>query len=445
MWDKITNIAFEGNFNIYDKAYSGTTGEYWEKPEDKVIKKEICKYYLINYAGWDEDEAEIGATAYGYNTSNSAWTMEKLLEDMETCKRYRENWDSGTTSVAALWRDDNWTALFFPKLDLSNVTNAERCWHSNYNCYFYPSIDLPLATNIAGMLYYQDCQYFCGDFDFDAITTVANNRFIFVTTRLRNKITITMPNLTSLASGLLQQTILDYVPTIYAPNLAKCGYSLFLYTNFINECDVFDELGDDLNWSGCTDYRWLAYGTTGSAIFDLTKIDFTSATVLTSMFYECSSGLTINVPSEWSLPAATSFNYVFCNAPIAEIGDINAPNVWDYECAFATSALTSIGTIDCTSAMDVEGIFSGSTALSTIGGLTNLGSAYTASIAEIDKNLDLSACSALTTDSVLNIFESIATLPDGVSASIILHSDVLENLTEDEIAVATNKGWTVSQ
>lgn len=440
MFENITNLALGYNFNKYTDLYSGYTKE-WTKPTEEDIRRIICKYYLINYAGWSEPEAENGAK--GFAEHPELWSLSRMVEDMKKVKEYRENWDSGTTSVAAWWRNDNWTPLFFPKLDMANVQNAERCWHSNYNCWFYPSVDIPLATNVAGMYYYQDCQWICGDINLPSLTTAGSNRFIWYLTRLRCKITLNLPNLTSLTNGLLQSTALDYVPTVNVPKLEKCGYMMFRGANFLKDNDVIRELGPNMNWSGCTDFRWMCYQTSGTSKFDLSLIDFSSAVQLTSMFYKCSTGLTVEMPTTWNLPNATSINYTFCGANVEKIGNINSPNAVDYEAAFATPYLEEIGTVYCGKVTDFQYIFDDCTALTTIGGLTDLGMTFTTATTQENSTLDLSFSPLLSHQSVLNVINSVYTLGEGVNGYIKLHSDVYAQLTEEEIQMATNKGWTI--
>ena len=438
MFENITNLAYGYNFNKYTELYSGYTKE-WTKPTEENIRKEICKYYLINYAGWSASEAEVGARGFA---SQRQWSLQKMIDDMQKCKAYRENWNSGVTNVSAWWRNDNWTPLFFPKLDMSNVQNAERCWHSNYNCWFYPSVDLPLCTNAAGMYYYQDCQWICGDINLPSLTTVGSNRFIFYLTRLRCKITLNLPNLTSLTNGLLQSTALDYVPTVNAPKLEKCGYMMFRGVNFLKDNDVIRELGPNMNWSGCTDFRWMFYQSSGVSKVDISLIDFSSAVQLTSMLYECSSGLTIECPTTLNLPVAEAINYMFYGAPVKKIGNINSPNVWDMEGAYASPTLEQIGTVYCGKVIDFEYIFGGCTALKNIGGLTDLGATFTTATTQEKRTLTLSDSPLLTRESVLNIINSVATLSQ-TEGHIVLHSDVYEQLTDADKDLAANKGWVI--
>ena len=59
-------------------------------------------------------------------------------------------------------------------------------------------------------------------------------------------------------------------------------------------------------------------------------------------------------------------------------------------------------------------------------------------------NLTLSSCYSLSKECVLDIFNKCATLEEGESYTITLENYVYNSLTPEEIAIATNKGWTVT-
>lgn len=56
-------------------------------------------------------------------------------------------------------------------------------------------------------------------------------------------------------------------------------------------------------------------------------------------------------------------------------------------------------------------------------------------------SLNLSSCQYLSKVSVLDLFNKVATVTEG--QYIQLHTNVKNNLTEDELAIATNKGWVI--
>lgn len=74
----------------------------------------------------------------------------------------------------------------------------------------------------------------------------------------------------------------------------------------------------------------------------------------------------------------------------------------------------------------------GSNNFTVFGGLTNL---------KID--LDLSRCSNLTHDSLMNVINEAADVTSSPK-TLTLGTTNLNKLTDDEKAIATNKGWTLA-
>ena len=112
----------------------------------------------------------------------------------------------------------------------------------------------------------------------------------------------------------------------------------------------------------------------------------------------------------------------------------------------------SIPELDFSSAVGVSGLFYNATNaypyLTTLGGFKNLGKAYLTTQSSNYQNytLNLSVLTALTHDSLMNIIND---LYDIASAGVQTQTLSLGNtnrskLTAEEIAIATNKGWTVS-
>lgn len=60
----------------------------------------------------------------------------------------------------------------------------------------------------------------------------------------------------------------------------------------------------------------------------------------------------------------------------------------------------------------------------------------------MNKSIYVSTAYSLSYESLLNIINGLA---DGVSGqTLTLHKDIVNQLSDDDIAIATNKGWTVS-
>ena len=110
--------------------------------------------------------------------------------------------------------------------------------------------------------------------------------------------------------------------------------------------------------------------------------------------------------------------------------------------------------LDMSKATRIENMFNGCTKLENIGGFLNLGKAYTYTGNGYNfYKLNLSKATLLTHDSLMNIINNLYDLNLSYNVAnggtlytqnIVLGSTNLAKLTAEEIAIATNKGWTVS-
>lgn len=121
------------------------------------------------------------------------------------------------------------------------------------------------------------------------------------------------------------------------------------------------------------------------------------------------------------------------------------------------NALQSVPAFDTAKVTNMSFMFYSCGSLQTIGGidminvtsdydadnmLTNCKVLVTANISNLGVSLDLSYCKALSIDSVLYLFNNAKS---GVSGKTIqLNSLVFDQLTEEQIAIATQKGFSVS-
>ena len=103
---------------------------------------------------------------------------------------------------------------------------------------------------------------------------------------------------------------------------------------------------------------------------------------------------------------------------------------------YRCTSLTSVPLLDATSLTDADNMFGYDyfplNKFTDFGGLTNL-----------KVNLDLTPCPKLTHDSLMNVINEAA----DVTASpktLTLGSTNLNKLTDNEKAIATNKGWTLA-
>jgi hypothetical protein len=167
--------------------------------------------------------------------------------------------------------------------------------------------------------------------------------------------------------------------------------------------------------------------------------------VFSRMFYNCTS-LTQPVVKAITNNKGTShtadYMYYGCKSlkTASSIKFTNFTNIsyMYYNC----TSLTSIPKMDCSNIEKCSGFAAYCSALTTLGGFTNLG--QKANLTGTDWMFRYSP--ALTRDSILNVFNNLYDRATAGYSVLTFHinSTPLALLSADDIAIATNKGWTIS-
>lgn len=174
------------------------------------------------------------------------------------------------------------------------------------------------------------------------------------------------------------------------------------------------------------------------------ELDTSSATDASNMFNDCTN---IQTTPQYNFENVTDVSYLFSNcSKLLTVPDLNLKKVTSLQYIFySCNNLISIGVIDCDSVVSVSSPFgySSITTLVNAGGFRNLGaksslSGTTSSFIDYMPNL--------TRQSLLNIFNL---LYDRASAgysvvTLKLHANHHAKLTDEDKAIATNKGWALS-
>ena len=74
----------------------------------------------------------------------------------------------------------------------------------------------------------------------------------------------------------------------------------------------------------------------------------------------------------------------------------------------------------------------------------NLGKGFASAAGQSRCTLTLSDCTLLTHDSLMSVINNLYDISDKNTQKLVLGDTNLAKLTQEEIAIATNKGWTVS-
>lgn len=168
---------------------------------------------------------------------------------------------------------------------------------------------------------------------------------------------------------------------------------------------------------------------------------------ISQTFYNCYSLKSI---AKFNTSNVTSMSETFYNcSALTEVPQFNTSKVVTFNKAFyGCSSLKTIPELDCGSATNITDMVDKCTKLTNLGGFKDLGKAYTtsASASTTAYTLYLYQSTNLTHDSLMNVINGVYDIASkGCKNQTLYLGDTNKaKLTAEEIAIATNKGWTIS-
>lgn len=221
----------------------------------------------------------------------------------------------------------------------------------------------------------------------------------------------------------------------------------------------------DTMFSGCTNLTTIPFFNTGKVtnfgymfhncpkLTTVPLLNTSSATQMNYMFQKCESLTEIPL---FETNKVSSMANMFSNCiKLITIPSLNTDSVTLADYMFhKCESLTTVPLLNAEKMSRVQNMFKGCTSLTNLGGLKDLGKAYTQKATSYaNYTLTLSECTSLTHDSLMNIINNLYDLNLAYNVAnggtlykqaLILGRTNLAKLTEVEIAIATNKGWAVS-
>ena len=200
-----------------------------------------------------------------------------------------------------------------------------------------------------------------------------------------------------------------------------------------------------LNTSNVTNMHRIFYNC--KSLITISQLDTSKVTNMNEMFNSCSS-LT-SIPQLNTSNATSLFSMFGGCSKLTAIPQLNTSNVTDMGNVFYNCfSLTTIPQLDTSNVTNISRIFWGCDSLTNLGGFINLGQAYktTQSANYSNYTLTLSSSTKLTHDSLMNVINNLYNIASkGCKVQkLVLGSTNLAKLTAEEIAIATNKGFSVS-
>ena len=197
-----------------------------------------------------------------------------------------------------------------------------------------------------------------------------------------------------------------------------------------------------------------AYSTAQSFEGCLQPSDTKNVTDMHSMFYECSSLATI---PQLDTSKVTNMNSMFYNcSSLATIPQLDTSKVTNMNSMFfVCSKLTTIPQLDTSNVTDMGSMFSICSSLTVIpqfdaSKVTNMTSMFyicssltAIHMININANLDISSSTKFTREALVEIIGNLKAQTSG-SKKLIMGSENLAKLTDEDKSVATGKGWTLA-
>ena len=266
---------------------------------------------------------------------------------------------------------------------------------------------------------------------------------------LREIENLDLTGMTSMESAFSGYSYLEKIKGINNTSKVKTMYNAF------RSCGSSSEVGfeiEEFDTSNVTNMREMFYG---SGLIKAPKLNTEKVTNMIAIFSNMSKLKDVN---DWDFSHITDMNQTFLNSyGPEEFGDFNTINATYFKQTFyGCQNLKTLGVINAEKVNSMSEVIYGKygMALQNFGGMKDLGKAYTEKTSNISYyTLDLSTCNSLTHDSLMNVINNLYDLNITYNVAgggtlytqqLVLGSTNLAKLTAEEIAIATNKGWTVS-
>ena len=188
---------------------------------------------------------------------------------------------------------------------------------------------------------------------------------------------------------------------------------------------------------------------------DLTSFDTSNVTSMRGMFYSCKGLTTLDLTS-FDTSKVTDMSSMFSNCKeltTLDLSNFNTSNVTNMNSMFyGCSLLGNIPKLNASNVTYVNNFVNNCTSLTDFGGLENLGQAYstTYSANYYSYKLDLSSCTKLTEQSLINVLNNLYDIATkGCNTQqVVLGSDNLAKLVSEKgqqaLAQAQQFGWNIS-
>ena len=318
-------------------------------------------------------------------------------------------------STKTNFNDHYYKLLAIPQLDTSKINSAYSMFNGCYSLTTIPQLDTSSVTNMINM--FSHCY---------SLTTIPQLD------------TSNVSNMNSMFNGCNSLTTIPQLDTSNVSNM----------NSMFNDCRSLTTI-PQLNTSKVTSMNSMFYDC--SSLKTIPQLNTGKVTTMNNTFNGCRS-LTTIPQLDTSKINSTYGMFQNCSS-LTTIPQLDTNNVTNISSMFYNCQnLSNIPQLDTNNVTNISYMFYNCSSLSNLGGLENLGQAYstTQSANYGNYKLDLSTCTALTEQSLINVLNNLYDIKTkGCKAQqVVLGSTNLAKLTSEEgqtaLSNAQAKGWTVS-
>lgn len=206
-------------------------------------------------------------------------------------------------------------------------------------------------------------------------------------------------------------------------------YGFFTYSPYIVCMPKYDTSKvNNMNLAFCNCY----------SLVIIPELDFNSCTTARGTFDGCEGLQKILIKNTGRVQTFSFFCYNCISLKVAPELDTSSATIVDYM-FFDCTALEEVPLMDFSNVVDMSSMFYDCNNITTLGGFKNLGkpTGYKRTVYFLEQ------CPNLTRESLLNVFNNLYDRTSaGYATEFLSIGDInLSKLTDEDIAIATNKGW----
>ena len=340
----------------------------------------------------------------GYNEETAGGFLNQFSEDLEVSKRILDEWNStGSSSIdMTKWKNDT---VYFPAVDLTmKPTNMSFSFNS------WPKLQVVPVLDFTGRTSTNRLFFGCNSLKY-IINIIGTGRVI---------------DMQYMFSDCKSLTSIPQMDTSNVINLN----SIFRFCSSLTTVPQLDI-------SSATNLSGMFWGC--SSLTTVPQLDTNKADNISYMFWGCSS-LT-NVPQLDTSNVINLMNTFDSCTSLTSIPQLNTGKVQSMYSAFSgCTSLTSIPLLDCSSIIKTQTPFGWSSLnkLTDLGGFKDLKVSWSSNFLDRVPNA--------TVESLMNVINNVYDLTaNGLSGQTLKFGTTnLNKLTDEQKAVAINKGWTLT-